>query len=99
MKRSITVLALAAVTLAATTGAFAAQKYLITSSSQIKPGVISYANLSAAAKQRLAGRPGASGAAGAAGPAARERSYSRCGLGSGFRCFAVRPACRRSHDC
>ena len=35
MKRSITVLALAAVTLAATTGAFAAQKYLITSSSQI----------------------------------------------------------------
>jgi len=67
MKRSITVLALAAVTLAATTGAFAAQKYLITSSSQIKPGVISYANLSAAAKQRLAGRPGASGAAGPQG--------------------------------
>ncbi len=67
MKRSITVIAAVAVVLAAT-GAFAAQKYLITSPSQIKPGAISYANLSAAAKNRLAGRRGAPGAAGPAGP-------------------------------
>jgi hypothetical protein len=69
MKRSITVIAIAAVMLAATTGAFAARKYLITSSSQIKPGTISYANLSAAAKARLAGARGPAGSAGATGPA------------------------------
>jgi hypothetical protein len=67
MNRSVVVLVAAAVVLAGATGAFAAQKYLITSSSQIKSGAISYANLSAAAKTRLAGRRGARGPAGQPG--------------------------------
>ena len=67
MKRTIVLGAALALVLAAATGAFAAQKYLITSSSQIKPGSISYANLSATAKQRLAGQRGARGPAGAQG--------------------------------
>jgi hypothetical protein len=71
-----TIISLAAIAaLAVSTAAFATQKYLITSSAQIKPGVISYGNLSAAAKKRLAGQhgtsgaPGATGATGPAGPA------------------------------
>ena len=61
--------------LAITTGAFAANRWAITSSSQIKPGSIGYANLSSSAKKRLAGPTGATGATGptgatgAAGPA------------------------------
>lgn len=49
-------------------GAVAAQRYLITSSSQIKPGAISYANLSPAARRALAGKTGPRGLQGPAGP-------------------------------
>lgn len=52
---------------AISSGAFAAQKYLITSSSQVKPGAIGYASLSADAKHRLAGKTGAQGPAGPRG--------------------------------
>ena len=67
MKRDITALASVVLVLAVTSGAVAAEKYVITSSSQIKPGVISYANLSKAAKYRLAGQRGARGATGPKG--------------------------------
>lgn len=83
MKRSITVIAIAAVMLAVTTGAFAARKYLITSSSQIKPGTISYANLSAAAKARLAGARGPAGPAGATGPAGPQGPTGATGAAGG----------------
>lgn len=82
MRRAIVLLlagaAAAAVVSAAAVGA---GKYLITTSTQIKPGVVGYANLSATAKKRLSGRrgpvgrqgpagtPGATGAAGPQGPA------------------------------
>jgi hypothetical protein len=67
LRRSLTIVAAIGVVLALSTGAIAGRKYLITSSSQIKPGSISYANLSAAAKKRLAGKAGATGAPGANG--------------------------------
>ena len=78
MKRTIAALAAIALVLGLSAGAVAAQKYVITSSSQIKPGTVSYGNLSAAAKKRLAGKRGPvgpqgakgnTGAAGAPGPA------------------------------
>ena len=68
MKRSITVLAAVAIVLAAAAGAMATEKYMITSSSQIKPGAISYTNLSPSAKNRLRGPRGQTGPAGAPGP-------------------------------
>ena len=48
-------------------GAFATQKYLITASTQIKPGAIGYLNLSVAARRHLAGRNGRAGARGPQG--------------------------------
>ncbi len=67
LKRTIYVFSAIALVLAVTSGAFAAGKYLITSSSQVKPGAISYGNLSAAATHRLAGQHGSPGAAGPKG--------------------------------
>ena len=67
VKRTITVLAALALVLTVTTGTFAAQKYVISTSSQIKPGTIGYAHLSASAKLRLKGNRGPAGAAGAKG--------------------------------
>ena len=67
MKRSVVTLSAIALVLAITTGAFAANRWSITKSSQIKPGAIGYGNLSAAAKKRLAGATGANGANGATG--------------------------------
>jgi hypothetical protein len=64
-----------ATAVAATAGGFAAQRYIITSSSQIKPGAVGYVNLSPAARTRLAGvrgprgPVGRQGSAGAQGPA------------------------------
>lgn len=81
MKKVITVIAALVAVLAITSGAVAAHKWLITSSTQIKPGSISYANLSAEAKKKLAqvgfglgqqgpaGPQGAKGDTGAAGSA------------------------------
>ena len=59
-----------AIVLAAASGAFAAHKYLITSSSQIKPGTISLANLSKTTRVALAGKTVKTGpvATGAQGP-------------------------------
>jgi hypothetical protein len=68
LKRAVTSLAAIAVVLAATSGAFAAHKYLITSPAQVKPGTISYGNLSAAARHRLEGQDGSPGATGPQGP-------------------------------
>ena len=67
VKRNLTVLAAIGLVLAVSTGAFAAQKYVITSSSQIQPGTISYANLSVGAKTRLKGIRGAAGTQGPKG--------------------------------
>lgn len=67
-RRAITVLAAIGVLFAVASGAFAARKYLITSSAQIKPGAVAFGNLSADAKRRLAGKPGPAGPAGPAGP-------------------------------
>lgn len=68
LKRSLVILLAAAVVLVVATGALAAHKYLITSSSQIKPGAIGYNSLSAAAKKRLQQRRGATGVVGQPGP-------------------------------
>lgn len=68
MKRSIVAAVAVVAALAATTGGFAAQRYLITSSRQIKPGSIAYRNLSRST-QRLISRRGRAGARGATGPA------------------------------
>jgi hypothetical protein len=66
LKKTAGVIAVLAALLLAS-GAVAAKKYLITSSAQIKPGTISYANLSTGVQDRL-GQPGANGPAGPAGP-------------------------------
>jgi hypothetical protein len=47
--------------LAVASGGFAANKWIITKSSQVKPGAIGYKNLSAAAKKKLRGARGAPG--------------------------------------
>jgi hypothetical protein len=67
LKKTAGVIAVLAALLLAS-GAVAAKKYMITSSSQIKPGAISYSNLSSSARDRLAGQPGVNGPAGPAGP-------------------------------
>ena len=67
MKKGITLIAALAVVLAITSGAFAANHYLITSSTQIKNGVISLSDLAPAARAAMKGQKGETGAAGAAG--------------------------------
>ena len=68
MKKGITLIAVLAAVLAVTSGAFAAANhYLITSSSQIKDGVVSAADLSPAARTALQGQKGNTGAAGRQG--------------------------------
>jgi hypothetical protein len=51
-----------------TSGAIAAHRYLITSSSQIKSGAVGYSDLAANVRDRLVGEPGAPGVQGSAGP-------------------------------
>jgi hypothetical protein len=63
----MTALAAVVAVLAISSGAIAARKYMITTSSQIKPGVIQLSNLSASVKNRLAGLHGKNGAAGQQG--------------------------------
>ena len=58
MKKGITLIAVLGIVLAVTSGAFAANHYLITSSSQIKDGVISLSDLSPAARTALQGKQG-----------------------------------------
>jgi hypothetical protein len=55
------VLGAIALVLAVTSGALATTRWIITKSSQVKPGAISYANLSTAAKAKLQGHDGAPG--------------------------------------
>ena len=69
MKKGITLIAVLVAVLAVTSGAFAAHHYLITSSSQIKNGAVSVADLSPAARKALQGQKGNTGAAGPQGPA------------------------------
>ena len=64
MKKGITLIAGLVVVLAVTSGAFAAHQYLITSSSQIKNGVVSLSKLSPAARKALQGKQGSTVASG-----------------------------------
>src|SRR5262245_40121108 len=68
VKKVIAVIAVLVPVLAVTSGAFAAKKYVISSSSQIKNGVIKVSDLSPGAHKALRGEQGAKGDAGAAGP-------------------------------
>ena len=61
MKKGITLIAALAVVLAITSGAFAADHYLITSSGQIKGGVIDITDLSSKARTALKGQKGSKG--------------------------------------
>jgi len=72
--KKLTIVAAFALALAAASGAFAAHKYLVTSSKQIKPGTISLANLSPAARKALLGHASASTVAGPQGPAGKDGS-------------------------
>jgi hypothetical protein len=67
LKKGITVIAVLVGVLALTSGAFAAQRYLITSSNQIKDGAVSLADLSSSARAALHGANGQDGAPGAPG--------------------------------
>ena len=68
MKKGIVVIAAVFGVLAITSGAFAAQHYLITSSSQIKDGTVRLADLAPGARKALHGNLGAKGDLGPAGP-------------------------------
>jgi hypothetical protein len=68
LKKGITLVGVLVAMLAITSGAFAAHHYLITSSSQIKDGAVSLADLSPAARNALQSQRGTS-AAGPQGPA------------------------------
>jgi hypothetical protein len=65
-RKTLLVFGAIALVLAVTSGSFAANRWIITKSSQVKPGAIAYKNLSAAAKKRLRGQRGAPGTAGSA---------------------------------
>jgi hypothetical protein len=70
LKKGITLIAVLVVVLAVTSGGFAAANhYLITSSSQIRNGAVSAADLSPAAHKALQGKKGDTGATGPQGPA------------------------------
>ena len=71
MKKGITLIAVLVGVLAITSGAFAANHYLITSSSQIKSGAISLSDLSSNARMVLQGQQGRQGRHGAASAPAR----------------------------
>jgi collagen triple helix repeat protein len=67
LKKGITLIAVLAGVLAITSGAFATNHYMITSSSQIKNGAISRSDLSSSARKALGGQQGKPGAPGAKG--------------------------------
>jgi hypothetical protein len=69
LKKGITLIAALVAVLAVTSGAFAANHYLITSSKQIKAGAVSLSDLSPSARKALKGHNGATGPAGPQGPA------------------------------
>jgi hypothetical protein len=67
LKKAITLIAALVAVLAVTSGAFAANHYLITSSSQIKNGAISLSDLSSSARKALKGQQGPKGDKGDSG--------------------------------
>ena len=69
LKKAITVIAALVAVLTVTSGAFAANHYLITSSSQIKDGSVALPDLSAGARKALQGQKGDTGANGPQGQA------------------------------
>ena len=69
MKKGISLIAVLVGVLAVTSGAFAAQHYVITSSSQIKDGAVSLFDLTPAARKQLRlGKKGTTGPVGPQGP-------------------------------
>jgi hypothetical protein len=69
LKKGIAAIAALFGVLAITSGAFAAHHYLITSSSQIKDGIVSMSDLAPGARKALQSKQGESGAPGERGPA------------------------------
>jgi hypothetical protein len=69
LKKGISLIAALVAVLAVTSGAFAADHYLITSSKQIKAGAVSLSDLSPSARKALKGHKGSTGAAGPQGQA------------------------------
>ena len=90
MKKGITLIAVLVGVLAVTSGAFAANHYLVTSSSQIKNGTIAASDLSSAARKALKGQQGsngntgATGATGAQGPEGPKGDKGDSGLNGAF---------------
>jgi Collagen triple helix repeat (20 copies) len=68
LRKAITLIAVLVGVLAVTSGAFAANHYLITSSSQIKSGAVSLSDLSSTARKALKGQQGPAGKQGPQGP-------------------------------
>jgi hypothetical protein len=68
LKKVITVIGALVAVLTITSGAFAAKQYMVTSSSQIKNGSVSLADLSPAARKALQGQQGPKGDTGVTGP-------------------------------
>jgi len=68
LKKGIAAIAAVFGVLAITSGAFAAQHYMISSSSQIKDGAVSLSDLSKGARKALHGSKGVQGVGGPAGP-------------------------------
>jgi hypothetical protein len=68
LKKGIAAIAAVFGVLAITSGAFAAQHYIISSSSQIKDGAVSLSDLSKGARNALHGTKGVQGIGGPAGP-------------------------------
>ena len=79
MKKGITLIAVLVGVLAVTSGAFAAKRYLITSSSQIKAGAVSLSDLSPAARKALRSVNGNSVAAGPQGTAGPQGPQGNAG--------------------
>ena len=67
MKKVISLIAVLFGVLAVTSGAFAANHYVVTSSSQIKDGAVSLFDLTPAARKALKGKPGPAGPQGPQG--------------------------------
>jgi hypothetical protein len=72
LKKGIAAIAALFGVLAITSGAFAAHHYLITSSSQIKDGIVSMSDLAPGARKALQSKPGGIGATGPQGPAGKQ---------------------------
>ena len=84
MKKGITLIAALGAVLAITSGAFAANHYLISSSSQVKNGAISFFDLSDNARKALKGKKGDTGATGAQGSKGDKGDKGDSGLTGAF---------------